>query len=213
MEQKIDVVGISCDDVGSFSAAAQKVLIEAELIYASVEQQSIIKSHFPTLNAQFKRYPRPISKLGSTLPNHTGKKVVMMALGDPLFYGIGAILLRFLPAERLRFHATISSLQAALSRFGLPWNDLTVASLHGRSLESFPSLLKEKGRYGILTDRKNSPQKIALELLKMGQDAAVVRIAESLGRADEKCSIYNAERLVAVEMPFSPLLVLIVDID
>jgi precorrin-6Y C5,15-methyltransferase (decarboxylating) len=212
MEQKIDVVGISCDDVSHFSAAAQKALIEAALIYASIEQQLIVKRYFPALKAQFEPYPKPISKLSSTLPDHASKKIVMMALGDPLFYGIGAILLRFLPADRLHFHPAISSLQAALSRFGLPWNDLAVVSLHGCSLESLPRLLKDKGRYGILTDTKNSPQRIALELLKMGQGAAVVRVAESLGRTDEKCSTYNAEGLAMAKKPFSPLLVLVIDI-
>ncbi len=212
MEQKIDVVGISCDNAENFSVAAQKAVVEAALIYASVEQQAIIKSYFPALKAQFELYPKPISKLSSTLPSHGAKKIVMMALGDPLFYGIGAILLRFLPADRLHFHPTISSLQAALSRFGLPWNDLAVVSLHSRSLESLPSVLKNKGRYGILTDSKNSPQRIALALIKMGQSRAVVRVAESLGRTDEKCSIYNAEGLAMAEKPFSPLLVLVIDI-
>lgn len=210
MEQKIDVVGISCDDAGNFSIAAKEALTEAEIIFASAEQAIIIQSYFPQIEAQFEAYPMPISKLKKTLPEYQNKKVVMVALGDPLFYGIGAILLRFLPTEQLRFHSAISSLQAALSRFGIPWNDLEVISLHGRKLSSLAALISPKGRYGILTDERNSPKNIAEELVKIGQEEAIVRVAESLGRNDEKLSTYRAGKLAAGDQTFSPLLVLIV---
>lgn len=212
MEQKIDVIGIGCDDAGNFSEAARNALTEADIVFASESQMEIVKSHIPSLKAVFKSYPRQISVLEKELPHYHNQKIVMMALGDPLFYGIGAILLRFLPTEQLRFHSAISSLQAALSRFGLPWNDLSVVSLHGRSHTLISSLLKEKGRYGILTDEKNSPLRIAEALVKMGQENAVMRIAESLGRVDEKLSTYRVIELIAGTEEFSPLLVLIVDI-
>ncbi|RLA17836.1 MAG: precorrin-6y C5,15-methyltransferase (decarboxylating) subunit CbiE [Gammaproteobacteria bacterium] len=212
MGPKIDVLGIGCDDAGNFSVAAAKALNEAEIIFASDEQAALIRSYFSQLKAQFESYPRPISKLEKSLADDQHKKIVMLALGDPLFYGIGAILLRFLPAERLRFHPAISSLQAALSRFSVPWNDLSVISLHGRALSSFAGSIGSKGRYGILTDAKNSPQRIAKELVKIGQENALVRVAESLGRKDERLSIYNAMELADCKQHFSPLLVLVVDI-
>ncbi len=212
MKQKIDVVGISCDDAGDFSTAAQKALNEAEVIFASGDQEATIQCYFPKLQAQFKPYPKPISELEKSLPSYQSKKIVMMALGDPLFYGIGAILLRFLSAEQLRFHSAISSLQAALSRFSIPWNDLAVLSLHGRSLSSLSTVLGAKGRYGVLTDEKNSPQRIAGKLVEMGQENAVIRIAESLGRSDEKLSTYRAAELVDGKQHFSSLLILIIDI-
>jgi precorrin-6Y C5,15-methyltransferase (decarboxylating) len=208
--QKIDVVGIGCDDAGNFSIAAKKALTEAEVIFASGEQATITQSYFPQIKARFEAYPMPISKLEKTLPEYQNKKIVMMALGDPLFYGIGAILLRFLPVEQLRFHSAISSLQAALSRFSIPWNDLVVISLHGRKLSSLTGSIRPKGCYGILTDERNSPKNIAEELVKIGQEEAIVRVAESLGRKGEKLSTSRAGKLAAGNQKFSPLLVLIV---
>lgn len=213
MEQKIDVVGIGCDDAGNFSVAATKALTEADIIFASKEQAEIVQRRFPQSKARFEPYPQPISKLKKRLPDDQNRKIVMMALGDPLFYGLGAILLRFLPAERLRFHSAVSSLQAALSRFGIPWNDLSIISLHGRPLSSLAAQLKVKGRYGVLTDTKNNPQRIAEELVKTGLGSARVRIGESLGRAEERLSIHSAAELAASKGGFSALLILIIDID
>jgi precorrin-6Y C5,15-methyltransferase (decarboxylating) len=213
VKQKIDVVGIGCDDAGRFSATAEKALIEADVIFGSKEQAAVVQTHFPQIKAQFEFYPRPIAELEKTLPSYQNKKIVMLALGDPLFYGIGAILLRFLPPDRLRFHSAISSLQAALSRFGIPWNDLSAISLHGRPLSSLRTLINAKGRYGILTDERNNPQCIAQELVEIGYENSLIRVAESLGRVDEKCSTYRAIELAAEKSGFSPLLVLIIDVS
>ena len=48
---------------------------------------------------------------------------VVLASGDPLWFGIGRLLIQGLGAERLRFHPSPCSLQLAFSRLARPWQN------------------------------------------------------------------------------------------
>ena len=57
---------------------------------------------------------------------------VVLASGDPLWFGIGRRLLEACSADQLHFHPAPSSLQLAFARLGRPWQDAAWISLHGR---------------------------------------------------------------------------------
>ena len=73
-----------------------------------------------------------------------GKRVVLLASGDPLWFGIGRLLLQAFPAEQLRFHPAPSSLQLAFARIGRPWQDASWVSLHGRDPEPLAAELQRR---------------------------------------------------------------------
>ena len=75
-----------------------------------------------------------------------GKTLVVLCSGDPLFFGLGARLAERFGASSVRALPGISSLQAAASPAGLPWEGVRSVSLPGR--EAFPPLA------GALTTRE-----------------------------------------------------------
>ena len=75
-----------------------------------------------------------------------GQRVVLLASGDPLWFGIGRLLLQEFGAEQLRFHPAPSSLQLAFARIGRPWQDARWVSLHGRDPEPLAAELQQIGR-------------------------------------------------------------------
>jgi precorrin-6Y C5,15-methyltransferase (decarboxylating) len=78
---------------------------------------------------------------------------VVLASGDPLWFGIGRLLLEGLPAAQLRFHPAPSSLQLAFARIGRPWQDASWLSLHGRDPEPLAARLQQRpGALAVLTD-------------------------------------------------------------
>ena len=89
--------------------------------------------------------------------------VIIISRGDPLWYGIGRILLDNFSEEELLFYPGKTSLQLALSKLKRSWQDIKAVSIHGReSNELIKSLkAKEKG-IAILTN----PKKNDLELIK-----------------------------------------------
>ena len=73
-----------------------------------------------------------------------GKQVVVLASGDPLWFGIGRLLLQAFPAGQLRFHPAPTSLQLAFARIGRPWQDASWLSLHGRDPEPLAAELQRR---------------------------------------------------------------------
>jgi len=109
--------------------------------------------------------------------------VVVLASGDPLFFGIGRMLLEQIPAEDLVFHPAPSSVQLAFARLKMPWQDAAIVSLHGRPFAPLQELV-DAGRspIAVLTDAKNSPKAIAANL----PAGWTIHVCENLDAPDER---------------------------
>ncbi len=64
-----------------------------------------------------------------------GRRIVVLASGDPGLYGIPVALRRLLPEARIETLPGVSSVQLAAARLGRQWHDVCFASAHGASLE------------------------------------------------------------------------------
>ncbi|MER3420413.1 MAG: precorrin-6y C5,15-methyltransferase (decarboxylating) subunit CbiE, partial [Chloroflexota bacterium] len=81
-----------------------------------------------------------------------GRRVTVLASGDPLFYGIGGLLVRRLGREALVFHPHVTCVALAFARIGEPWEDATVLSLHGRDPQDLVPRVRASRKVAILTD-------------------------------------------------------------
>jgi precorrin-6B C5,15-methyltransferase / cobalt-precorrin-6B C5,C15-methyltransferase len=113
--------------------------------------------------------------------------VVVLTSGDPLFFGLGRLLLAHFPAEILTFHPHVSSVQLAFSRLKISWQDAQVVSVHGRALDCLESLLhKGVTPIAILTDAANNPIAIARLLASLNLPTKYrIWVCENLGGSDE----------------------------
>ena len=77
---------------------------------------------------------RNLAAVGDFVEAHIcSHAIVVITSGDPLFFGIGAFLVRRLGADRVRIMPNVSAVAAAFARLGESWQDVSVVSLHGRS--------------------------------------------------------------------------------
>lgn len=119
----------------------------------------------------------------------TGQRVVLLASGDPLWFGIGRLLLQHLPADRLRFHPAPTSLQLAFARLGRPWQDASWISLHGRDPEPLAARLQQRpAALAVLTDPARGGAAEVRGLLRAsGLEAAYeLWLGERLGHPAER---------------------------
>jgi precorrin-6Y C5,15-methyltransferase (decarboxylating) len=136
-------------------------------------------------------------------------KTVVLASGDPLFYGIGRLLLESFPRDDLLFLPHLSSVQLAFARLKETWHDARVVSLHGRPMEALRLAIEAReAKVALLTDAKNHPAAVADFLRRHGaaEDYALW-VCENLGGSDERVS-----RHLPAEMrdeTFSPLNVVV----
>ncbi len=219
---RIAVIGTGTAGDTRLSDAAIDALQQASRIIGSTHQFAAVESYLQDSTAERHAYPRPLSGLKALLseqsaaPNnteHPEQRLVVLASGDPLYFGIGAWLGRNLGVDRLQFFPNISSVQSAFARVGLPWQDAQVVSLHGRPLISLRARLQNHRRYALLTDDNSRPAHIAAELVQQGFNASRLWVCEDLGGPNEQISAYSARGLAAATKPFHPLNVVLVETD
>ncbi len=159
---------------------------------------------------------RPISPVRKTIEMLENRRyeepVTILASGDPLFFGIGRILLERLGPGHISFLPAETSIQWACARLKLPWNDLVTCSLHGRDKALIETIYpfiagRDSIKIGLLTDRHNDPARIAADLLEAGFRGLTIHVAEDLGGENERISSLDLER--ATCMDFHPLNVVI----
>ena len=118
-----------------------------------------------------------------------GEPCVLLASGDPLWFGIGRLLLQRFPAAQLRFHPAPCSMQLAFARLARPWQDAAWISLHGRDPEALASRLQQRpAALAVLTDPGRGGVAEVRRLLRAsGLEAAYqLWLCERLGHPAER---------------------------
>ncbi|MGB5747253.1 MAG: precorrin-6y C5,15-methyltransferase (decarboxylating) subunit CbiE [Desulfobacterales bacterium] len=120
------------------------------------------------------------------------KRVVVLASGDPMFYGIGRRMVAAIGAKNTLIYPNISSIAAAFARLKEPWDDVCVISLHGRENESgLFKALEENNKIAVFTDPKNNPARLAGRLLENQFFNYQICVLEALGSKSEKVNWYT----------------------
>lgn len=136
-----------------------------------------------------------------------GRRVVVLASGDPLFYSLGGYLVGKLGAERVIVHPHVSAMQVAFARLGQPWHAAALVSLHAKPIEDLkPPIERGATPIGIFTDETNTPTAIARYVIGMG-GAYSASVCENLDGADERVWTGALEQMAAES--FAPLNVVI----
>jgi precorrin-6B C5,15-methyltransferase / cobalt-precorrin-6B C5,C15-methyltransferase len=141
------------------------------------------------------------------------RRVVILASGDPGFYGVAASVLRALPVEEVVIHPQASWLQAAFARIGVCWNDAALTSAHARPIAEVIGLARRYPKVGILTDPKQTPALIAEKLLAAEIPDCRAIVLENIGAPEEK--IIESRLRALPGQTFAPLnaLILVHDPD
>ena len=181
----IQVVGFGCQQQGLLPTSACTALASADCVVAAADHAKILEREgLLPRSTKVLGYPSPLEKLTDQLNDWCGQHIVIIASGDPLFFGIGEWLLSRYGTDALVFHSNVNSVQAACARLGLS-SRIPCVSLHGRPLSLLHSIPLGLDRYALLTDKINHPQRIAQELASMGKGHYRFHILSDLGTATE----------------------------
>ncbi|PJE55307.1 precorrin-6y C5,15-methyltransferase (decarboxylating) subunit CbiE [Marinomonas sp. BSi20584] len=215
-QMPIHVIGLGVNQVAHLDEAAQAVLasLSAHDVVLGAPRQHDTITHCAHL-ARREDLPK-LSMLKEAFANwqsEGAKQVVVLASGDPLYYGIGAWLMRTFSLENLRFYPNVSSIQAACHRLGLSLQEVQAVSLHGRPLASLRRYLQSNKTLVLLTDQFSQPQHIAQECVQAGLDQSEITVCEALGYEQEKVRTFSAKSLLDTEIEWDPLNVVVLKIS
>ncbi len=122
--------------------------------------------------------------------------VILISRGDPLWFGIGRILLKNFSKEELSFYPGKTSLQLAFNKLKISWQDVKAVSIHGRETNKLIKLLKLKEKkIAILTDPKNN----SLELIRKNlkeldlEESYEFWLCEEIGYKNEKIRLISQQ--------------------
>jgi len=188
---------------------ARVAVQEAELVIGAPRHFELLERLGLSFDGQCEHFPSPFAQLWTLLQANNGRRIALLASGDPLFFGLGGHLRKHLPAGQLVFHPAVSSVQTAFARIGQPWQQAEVVSLHGRPLSTLRARLNAGHWYAALTDANSHPAAVATELVAAGFSESTIWVCEDLGSPDERVRSYVASELAALKEKFSPLNVLL----
>ncbi|MBD2233252.1 precorrin-6y C5,15-methyltransferase (decarboxylating) subunit CbiE [Phormidium tenue] len=178
----IQVVGVGLDGREGLSPKLLQLIDQATVLVGSPRHLS----YFPDGLAEtwvLGDLKATLDRLRRWLDTAKPGIAVVLASGDPLFFGLGRLLLDHLPAESLTFHPHLSAVQLAFSRLKLPWQGATLISAHGRSTEELTTALRRgDALIAVLTDPTHNPTVLGQLILTLGLSYSYsLTICENLG--------------------------------
>ena len=164
VNRKIHVVGINSFIFGDLSSKLQDLFLKTENIAVPNSYFEEIKSW--SENDLEKKKSFFSSNSNNELINWLRSQktdVILISRGDPLWFGIGRILLENFSKDELSFHPSNTCIQLASSKLKIPWQDIVNVSIHGRDSSKLDEALKLRpSNLAIITDSNN----ISLEIIK-----------------------------------------------
>ncbi|GHI08687.1 precorrin-6Y C5,15-methyltransferase [Streptomyces cellostaticus] len=135
----------------------------------------------------------PLAPALDAIGEYVGKElpVVVLASGDPGFFGIVRALAERFGAGRLDVRPGVSSVATAFARLGLPWDDAVVVSAHGRDLRTAVTVCRAHPKVAVLTGPGAGPAELGAAL---GDDRVLV-VASALGDPERE----RVERVTPAE--------------
>ncbi|WP_030792240.1 bifunctional cobalt-precorrin-7 (C(5))-methyltransferase/cobalt-precorrin-6B (C(15))-methyltransferase [Streptomyces sp. NRRL S-920] len=204
----VTVVGIGADGWGGLPAASRAALSDAEVIVGGPRQLDLLP--LPDCPGERVAWPSPLRPaVPGLLAAHAGRRIAVLASGDPMFYGIGRALSEEIGAAALRVLPHPSSVSLACARLGWPVEDTEVVTLVGRPAARLAAALHDGRRLLVLSANAATPGEVAALLRERGFGPSGLRVLEQLGSAHE--SVYEGVADAWSHAPGDPLNVVAVE--
>lgn len=197
----VSVVGVGPGNPLYLTALARQRIEEAEVLIGGARLLAL----FPEVRGE--KIPLR-EKVDLEQAVRRFQKVVVLASGDPLLFGVADWVLSLVPPEEVEIVPGISSFQYLLARLRLPLKDVAVVSLHGREGE-ISHLVRAYQAVVVFTDTYHTPVAIARMLLGAGLTEYTICVGEHLSYEDESIRYFSVEELAQSEDNFGLNLVVI----
>ncbi|MCX5262673.1 precorrin-6y C5,15-methyltransferase (decarboxylating) subunit CbiE [Streptomyces sp. NBC_00199] len=179
----VTVVGIGADGWAGLPDASRAALGAAEVLIGGPRQLDLLPPDCAGLRVPWSSPLRPA--VPGLLATHAGRRIAVLASGDPMFHGIGRALAEELGPARLHVLPHPSSASLAAARLGWPLEDAEVVTLVGRPTARLAAALHGGRRLLVLGADAGAPAQIAALLRDRGFGPSPMRVLEQLGGARE----------------------------
>lgn len=205
----LGIVGIGEDGAAGLGEAARSVVAGAEVVFGGRRHLALAA---PLVRGEARPWPVPFD-VAAVLALR-GRRVCVLASGDPFLHGVGGTLARAVPPGEMEVLPGTSAFALAAARLGWPLDGVETLALHARPASLVRPLLQPGVRLLAFTADGAGPAALARLLLADGFGASRVTVLEALGGPDERIvagmaaavagQVFAALNLVAVEVAGAP---------
>ena len=178
----LSVIGIGEDGLEGLGARARTLVDGAEILVGGDRHLAMI----PDDGRPRMSWPRPLKAMIPEIARHRGRRVCVLATGDPMFYGVGVVLARQFAADEIEIVPSLSAFSLAAARLGWPLADVEMLTLHGRPLETVIPFIAPGARLLVLADGAETPAALAALLAGRGYGDSELAVLEHMGGGDER---------------------------
>ncbi|CAH1205344.1 Cobalamin biosynthesis bifunctional protein CbiET [Paenibacillus auburnensis] len=190
MDKIIYIIGIGEDGAGGLTPQSLSRVQESEVLFGGERQLSFFSRYCGekiVLQGGLEAFADKLEGL------YRERQTVVLASGDPLFYGIAGFLVRRFGPQHVEVVPHYSSVQLAFARLGDSWQDAELVSLHGRPITGLAQRIDGRHKVALLTDPVNNPAVIAAYLLEFGMLEYEAFVCERLGGPEEVCRFWELD--------------------
>ena len=180
--EKVHIVGIGDDGVEGMTAQARRLVEAAEVLVGPESCATLVPE---TLRGRLVSAAN-LEELVERIEAAGTKRVVVLASGDPLFYGTARYVCSKLGKDRFEVVPHVSSMQLAFARVKESWEDAFLANLSGQSIERVVDRVRSSETAGLFTSDQWPAPAVARALLDEGIDYFQAYVCENLGSPDER---------------------------
>lgn len=201
--EKVHIIGIGDDGLEGLTAGARELIENAELIFGSPHTLEAVRDVQGERAAAGADLDRMIARIES----EPEKRIVVLATGDPLFFGTARFLVQRLGKANCEVAPSVSTMQLAFARVKESWDEAYLADLANHPLSRVVEKVRLAEKAGLFTTETASPAAVAAALLDQKVDYFTAFVCENLGSPDER--VTQGELAEVAQQEFSPLNVLI----
>lgn len=202
-EAKIHIIGMGDDGLDGLTSPARKIIEQAEVL---VGGDAALKT-LPKSAAQRIAIGADLDDAIGQIAKVKGKRIVVLASGDPLFYGVARYLCDKLGKDRFEVVPHVSSMQLAFARVKESWEEAYLTDLANHRLDEVIEKIRIATKVGLFTTEAIPTKAVAKALLDRRIDYFSAYVCENLGSPDERVTQGELAEIAAQD--FSPLNVMI----
>lgn len=202
-EQNVHIIGVGDDGAEGLTSRARQLIENADLLIGS---EHSLKTAGRT-NCERLEVGSDLRVLVEHIEKDPGRKIVVLASGDPLFYGVARYLCDKLGKDRFEVVPHVSSMQLAFARVKESWDEAYLTNLATQDLATALERIRTAEKVGLFTTPEAAPADVARALLDAGIDYFHAYVCENLGSPDER--VTDGELADVGQQTFAPLNVMI----
>ena len=178
----LTIVGIGEDGLEGLGAAARGAVDAAETLVGGARHLAMV----PPDGRERLEWPRPFSALGEELRARAGRRVCVLATGDPFCYGVGTAIARHFAGDEMRVLPGPSAFSLACARLRWSLPEVETLTLHGRPPATFRAAIQPGARVLVLSHDATTPARIAEMLRDASYGESRIVVLEHMGSAAER---------------------------